>query len=299
MACSSVGAIRAAGRVAATLAAATLAAATLLAGCASRTPAPPPGPRSLLSIEAGRPVALDQHRVSLPFALSAGNPGAEPIGLESVECILSVGGRTYRTRFAGRPAGLPARLPPGESVGLTVEFLVDTRELDAGLTADGGPAEAAWRMDAAAALEGGPRLAASAEGLFPIVREPRLVLRSVRIERDLLVTTNLRLALDLVNPNAFPVELGALAYDFHGEGRLWAQDSSPGPVLVPARGLATLGPSLEMNFADMDRRLFDLVANLRVVRYRLAGTATVATGRTFLPEFLIRFDLEGSCPVER
>jgi LEA14-like dessication related protein len=136
----------------------------------------------------------------------------------------------------------------------------------------------------------------------PEVRAPDFRIESVSIKRDLLVTTKLRLSLAIDNPNDFPIELSAFSYQFYGEGKLWTEGSSEDAVpesSVPAHGSLERKLSFTMNFASMDRRLFDLVAKLKVVRYRLKGTTRISTGIESLPDFPTSFDNEGTCAVER
>ena len=122
---------------------------------------------------------------------------------------------------------------------------------------------------------------------------------SLKIERDILVTTNLKLGLEVYNPNSFPVELSSLSYDFYGEGKPWSGGKAEQALLVPARSAEKIALAFELNFADRDRALLDLVAKLQVVSYRLKGQGSVATGLGFLPVFRLAFDEEGSCRVER
>jgi hypothetical protein len=145
-----------------------------------------------------------------------------------------------------------------------------------------------------------------------VVREPVFRITSIRVMRDLLVTTELRLSLEIENPNDFPLVLDSFSWRFWAEGRPWASGEAPGsacgaaggvssagPLLIPARGKAERQLDFEMNFADRDRRLFDLVARLSSVSYRLFGEARLSTPEAGLPAFASRFDESGSCPVER
>jgi LEA14-like dessication related protein len=274
----------------------------LLCGCATRKIAPqavPPEPAPRAIVEIGAAIGLDQYRSRLPFTLRLENPGGRALDLESAACVLEVEGAE-----AGRvEASEGASIEAGGAAAITLEFLVDSRKLGDAISGGGGPARASFRIEAAAFLRdsGGARIAARAraEGSFPIVREPELRILALRIERDILVTTNLRLEIEVRNPNAFPIRLGSLEYDFYGEGRPWSGGRDERPLLVPAGSSARLALAFELNFADRDRALFDLVANLRIVRYRLAGTGSVATDLDYLPEFPLRFDEEGSCQVER
>ena len=137
---------------------------------------------------------------------------------------------------------------------------------------------------AAPAVESEPLLA-------PVFR-----ITSIHIGRDILVTTGLRIEIEAENPNSVPLELGSLTYRFSGEGRPWTSGESAGPFALAPGAVTRLSVDGTMNFADMDRKLFDLVASLKTVRYRLTGTALVRGGaETFGSDF----DLEGSCAVER
>ncbi len=272
----------------------------LLAGCA--TPGPkglPAEPSPSVRIDSAAAVRPDRLRLILPFVLFVQNPRSGRIRVESIDYALSLEGTEAGTGSYREGKGIEA----GGSLAIPFELSVDTGESEESLYASDGPANAEWGLEArvhistsrGAILE----LPAAARGSFAIVREPSLRIRSVTIERDLLVTTKLGVDLEIDNPNAFPLAFGSLSYDFYGEGRLWAEGRSDDSAEIPARGSAERTLSFSMSFASVDRRLFDLVANLSVVRYRLKGEAKIATGLDSLPEFAMGFDDEGSCEVRR
>jgi LEA14-like dessication related protein len=289
------------------LAAATLGALTLLSSCATKPAETPRAIAPRASIAARGALPLDQHRARLAFSIEALNRGEVPLSLDSCDCVLFVdGAEAGRAAIAARP-----RLEPDGSATLPFELVADARKLGSAYSNPDGPAEAPFRVEAKLSFldDGGRRVESSTslEGSFPIVREPRFKIVSLKIERDILVTTNLRLTLDARNPNAFPVRLGDFDYGFDGEGKGWASGKTPGPFEIPARSSKKIELAFEMNFADRDRALFDLVAKLQVVRYRLAGAASVAAepvgpngvhGSAALV-FPLSFDESGSCQVER
>ncbi len=272
----------------------------LLAGCA--TPGPkglPAEPPPWVRIDSTAAVRPDQFRLILPFVLLVQNPRSGWIRVESLDYALSL-----ESAEAGKGSYREGKeIEAGDSLAIPFELSVDTRESGEGLHGSDGPAEAGWGLEArvhistsrGAILE----LPAAARGSFAVLREPSLRIRSVTIERDLLVTTKLGVDLEIDNPNAFPLAFGSLSYDFYGEGKLWAEGRSDDSAEIPARGSAERTLSFSMSFASVDRRLFDLVANLSVVRYRLKGEAKIETGFDSLPEFAMGFDDEGSCEVRR
>jgi hypothetical protein len=289
----------------ASIGAALLLSLCLLASCAGK-PAPkieepkPPEPRPTAKLESGAPIYEDQYKLSIPLTLKLANPRAEELRLESADCSLSVQGSGAGTA----PAGTAAKVVEGGSeLELSFEFPVDVRKLDASVSGPGGPPRASYSCRARARLvaEDGEAfdLEAALEGSFLIIRDPIFRITSLKIERDILVTTNLVLSLEVENPNDFPVELGSFDYRFFGEGKSWAMGERKGAVALPALSTRPVSLAFEMNFADRDRKLFDLVADLKVVRYGLVGQAKVSTGLPFLGEFRVKVDEEGSCQVER
>ena len=272
----------------------------LLCGCATqRQEAPPAEPSPVVSLESGVAIRPDQFKLILPFVLTVINPRSGSIRLESVDYALFVEG-AEAARGSYRKS---EEAEAGGSLSVPFELAVDTKGLGDGIYGSGGPPEALWRLETLVRIETSRgavfELSHAAEGSFAIVREPGFRIRSVTIERDLLVTTKLAVDLEVDNPNVFPIDFSSLSYDFYGEGEIWADGRSDDAATVPARGSVERTLSFTMNFASMDRSLFDLVANLRVVRYRLKGEAKIATGLAYLPEFATRFDSEGDCEVRR
>ena len=133
----------------------------------------------------------------------------------------------------------------------------------------------------------------------PVVHEPLFRITSIGIGRDVLVTTTLAIGLAIENPNEFPLAFRSLAYAFYGEGELWTDGRFAGPIVVPAGGKAEFLLKSEMSFADMDRRLLDLVAGLKTVNYRFSGETSIAVEGDIVPAFSMRFDEGGSCAVSR
>jgi LEA14-like dessication related protein len=272
----------------------------LLSGCATRKPeAPPSEPYPGLSVVSGAAVRPDQFRLVFRFVLVVRNPRNGGIKVDSMDYSLSVegteaGAGTYRES---------QEVGAGDSLSFPLEVPVDIRDLNNGIADSGGPAQAVWRFEARIRITTGGgiplELSARSEGSFPVLRDPSFRIRSIAIERDLLVTTKLALDIEIENPNASPIELNSIFYDFYAEGEKWAEGRSDESAAVPAKGSAERTLGFTMNFANTDRGLFDLVAKLKVVHYRLVGEAKIATSLDFIPEFASRFDNEGSCSVLR
>jgi len=293
--------VRAAGpALALALASAALLSTAALCGCASRPQELVPAPT--LSLTAGPAELLDQNRALVRIDAALRNPRTQAFSVESAECSVAVEG-AGTALGAERLSGAANRIEAEGELSIVFECVVDLRDLEESLRGPEGPAEAAFSAAAHLRLRAPDgalfEIVAATDGSIPIVREPEIRISSLRIERDVLVTSMLRLGIELRNPNAFPIELGMLSYAFYGEKKKWASGSEAGSFPIPAKASSELDLVFEMNFADVDRSLFDLVAKLGIIGYKLSGHARVAAGLEAIPSFELDFDIEGACPVER
>jgi len=277
-------------------AAAALGAAILLLGCATRPKAVEEG--ILFELGSVETQALDPYRIRFSFTLSAENRGKRAYGSLSAYYALS---------FSGVPAAsgseeLPA-LRPGESWEARLERTVDIRDFWEEIPGREELPDLSWALEAefreTGEAGGLPLRTARAEGTCTRVREPELAIKSIILVKHELINVLLELVLDVRNPNAFPLDFDSASYQFYGEGRRWSKGSAERPATIPARGTAEVRLPLLLNFTETGRDLFDLVAKLKVVRYRLSGEAEIATPLAFLPEFRMVFDKSGAVQVER
>jgi hypothetical protein len=260
-------------------------------------------PSPSASIKAGPESYEDQYRLKLPFDLTIANPRSGSLRVESALLSLSVQGMAAPMKVEASISAEDRVIAGGSELALEFVFPVDARELEPSVSGPKGPPRARFSCEALVRLlaEDGKAFdaPARAEGSFLLIRDPLFRITSLKIERDILVTTNLALEIEVENPNDFPLELKSMDYRFFGERKSWSAGAYEGALSLPPRSIRRAKLAFEMNFADRDRRLFDLVAELKTVSYGLFGTARIATGLGFLPEFSVKVDEEGSCQVER
>jgi LEA14-like dessication related protein len=273
----------------------------LLAACAS--PAPPvaekaPGARLFLDrVEAAGP-----ERVSLYFTLEVENPRNRPVALELRNW------RLYLNEIEG-PAGAllsmeggPPRIAAAASTAFPLRLdLEPDREagLSAGEDSPGGDYRAKLNLELAYTGEDGGTLTgeASAEAVFPRVREPVFTITAITIRKAELINTRFQVNLRIDNPNVFPLDLSALNYELYGAGRFWADGTETETLHIPGQAFAEARLFLVMNFINMKRELLDQVLVQRQVPYRFTGSAEIETGLDHLPRFRMDFDQSGFSEV--
>jgi LEA14-like dessication related protein len=260
------------------------------------------------------PVSPQNPRVSLAFdRIEAGDPGHLSLFfLLSVENLRSSQGRVqirdWRVLLNGRPReeGLILEFDAGGAVLAAHASLAVPVRLDLTLGAvplSDPPGQEEYRagltLDLDFTFESGESflLPASAEALFPPIREPEFTITAIAVKKAELINTRFKVSLRIENPNYFPVELSSLSYELYGGGRFWADGQAEDILYIPPGSAAETELFLVMNFINMRRELLDQVIALKQVRYRFTGEATVSTGIPYLPQFRMRFDQSGNSTV--
>ena len=153
--------------------------------------------------------------------------------------------------------------------------------------------------DRKAAGDSFPSVKAEVKGAaaFPGVRPPEFSITAIAILKAELINTRFRVGLKIDNPNPFPVDLSAFAYELYGNGRLWADGTEKNVFQVKGNSSLEGSMFLIMNFINMKRDLLDQIIRLEDVNYRFAGEVQVGTGVDYLPEFITGFDLSGYSQV--
>jgi len=266
------------------------------------TPAPEPDP--IVAITVARVIALSLYELRASCVVEAHNPGTRDLVLESLSPVFSVDG--VETVMAAQVPDLSPqerKIAPGATLGVPLVLDFNLQELEEAGLLIGDRTDLGWvfRTDLVfLAADGGTReVSAQMDDRFPVIREPKVSIKSIKILRSVLVNTTLKLMLTLENPNGFPVEFRSLAYQLYGEGRPWADGKAQAAVLVQGQTELDTEILIIMNFIDMKRELLDMVNQLRTVNYRLKGETIIGTGMEFLPEFRMVFDERGATEVLR
>lgn len=234
-------------------------------------------------------IDIDSVRVALELRIT--NEGEAVVSLRGLDVLAGSGAPTVHVERDLASASLQ----PGASTTSLVEFDFEAPRGDNPLI----PMNVAASVSFAAEGSGDGKAEVSCTGDFPRIMPPELRIASIRILKDELINTRLRVDLEILNPNVFPLSFASLDYKLFGEGRYWAGDSLAKAFAVPALQTATASLYLTMNFTDMSRSLLDQVIKLAAVNYRLTGAGRIDTGLDFFPQFILPFDMSGRTQVLR
>ena len=265
----------------------------LLSACTTRPTLPDPLVGVELGIEALTLTALDIQTVSAKLRLKIANVGDKTLVLSTLHLEARAG-----TFDMVEPVSIDQErrsMAPGEETSLEAELCLLVPHGTEPLVS----ISVLSTLLFVSAERGEETLSTEYTCEVPRIMAPELRIASIRILKDELINTKLRVDLEVHNPNAFPVSFCSLDYKLYGEGRYWASDSIAKPFEVLPMETAMARLYMTMNFTDTSRQLLDQVIRLSTVRYRLVGQGSIDTGLEFLPQFVLPFDMSGQTEVLR
>jgi hypothetical protein len=253
------------------------------AACASK-PAPAlPQPGHSLAFD--RIEAEDPEHLSLYFFLKAENPRSSGMSINMENWALTLNDRAVEK---GALINLEtAYLESGASGIFPVRLDLENPALSLlAEDTDFSEYKLQVRLDMDFGFEGGEIVTEPVlgEARFPRIREPVFTITSIAVMRAELINTRLKVRMRIDNPNEFPVDLSAFAYELYGSGRFWADGTVKDVMHINGRSSA-------------ERDLLEQVIALESVNYRFAGESAVSTGVEYLPRFRMDFNRTGNSPV--
>ncbi len=292
------GSLKRATRVAGGIVAVTL----LLLGCQTPKQQHPEQSKAAISLRiTGTTVsATDLDTVRLEFVATATNTNSREVTVTAATANLTV---------QDVPAGVwrqtaPVQVPAHGTATILIRYTVRLSELFTSLPGLRTAGTAFWHLavSATASIQGGaalPVMETAADGRFPVIQKPSISILSLHIERYDLIESKLTLTLAVHNPNVFPVNFRSITYQFSADDRTWGDGTEDLPEPVAAGTTVQVPVPLRLNFIEMGRKVLDTVAGLGIVKYHLAGNASVTTPLDFIPRFTMDFDRRGSVRVQK
>lgn len=236
--------------------------------------------------------AKNPDELELVFELTTKNTDTEVYQLKQVEAIFHLDGVHFGTQILK-----PDLLLPSNSTSMQkLTFPMDLRKIP-NLISNELEYDMDIHFDYLNNEKEERTSTASLKGSFLRVNKPLFRISSIKIHRDELINTSMKVSLEIENPNEFPLELASLTYEIFGENRYWAEGIQKGSFQINAHDKIVVIAQISMNFIDMKRELLDQFIEMKDVGYRFKGHVQVLTGIRYLPEFIMKFDEQGRTEV--
>jgi LEA14-like dessication related protein len=139
----------------------------------------------------------------------------------------------------------------------------------------------------------------SKKGEFPLLKIPTVDLDALKLKNLTLSGAELQLGVRVNNPNAFSMILEHLQYRFEVNGLNWISGDARESTEVTERGEGIIEIPIYLDFFQMGRSVYQLLAGDANVSYEFGGRLDLATSVPLLDQVSLPFDRSGKIKVLR
>lgn len=127
----------------------------------------------------------------------------------------------------------------------------------------------------------------------PNVKLPKIKVAALKLANMSFTGADLRLALEVQNPNAWSAALKRLQYNFVVNGQQWLTGNLQKTVNLQQKGKQVLELPIHLNFLEMGRSLYNLLTNPGALEYKLTGQAALNSSIDLLGDFNLPINQSG------
>ena len=139
----------------------------------------------------------------------------------------------------------------------------------------------------------------SKSGDFPLLKLPKISVKSVKLKGIALTGADLMLRVQLDNPNAFSMLLEKFQYQFAVDGKNWISGIAEEPTQIAEKGQGFVDIPISLDILQMGQSVRQLLSGDKNLNYSFGGDLDLATSLPILGSVNLPFDRSGSIKLIR
>ncbi len=271
----------------------------LLSGCETLRSLLPTVERPTARVESASVTRLTFTDAEITTTIVVENPNAVSITLSGFSYALDVEGVEFLSGDQSEGLEIEAF---GEST-IELPLQIGFRNLRDTLDAVRGRDEASYAVEVDLQFSlpalGAVTIPVRREGTFPVVRPPAVRVGSLQLDSIGITGAELRLTLEVENPNSFAFSIESLDYAFAVDDRLWTDGSTDRPRRIPANGTDVVTAEFRISFTAFGRTVRELLLGDDDISYSFVSRARIDPELELIPTVTFPFEREGTIPLRR
>lgn len=249
------------------------------------------------SVDSVRIAGFDFDAARILVDLRVDNPNAIAIDIAGLDYELRLDGEHALSGDSAEQTSIPARGSGNLAVPITLDYR-DLYDRFAGLQ---GRNTVDYAIDMGVMVDvpllGQRRVPVSTSGSVPVPQRPGIAVRDLRVDRLGFDGARIVLDLDVTNPNAFDLALGALRYDLKVNDREWASGGLSDLARIDAGGRSRIAIPFDLDFAALGSGMYRMLLDGTRADYELNGLLSGTAGDDRFGPFDVVFEDQGSIGV--
>jgi LEA14-like dessication related protein len=224
---------------------------------------------------------IDFEKLSLDFVIKVKNPNPFGVNLNGFDYLFTIEGKQLIGGQETRPIALSAQNESSVHFPLTIKF-ADIYQL---VTENKNKDTLSYQFSGSVLPSGilaSFRIPFNKSGHLPNVRLPQLSLKNLKVDKLSLTGVDLKLNLNVKNPNSFSFNIGKLDYTLDLAGKQFASGLTQKLADIPAKGNGAVEIPLSLNLAGTLGSIYTAL-NGQNIQASLRGTADLSTPYGVIP----------------
>ncbi len=138
------------------------------------------------------------------------------------------------------------------------------------------------------------RIPAQTTQRIPNVKLPKIKVAGLKLANLSFTGADLKLALEVDNPNVWSLGLKKLNYNFVVNGQKWLQGNLQQALQVGQKQKQRIELPIHLNFLEMGRSVYNLLTNPGALEYQLTGNALLNSSIKLLGDFELPINQKGT-----
>ena len=224
-----------------------------------------------LNIEKVRVTAINLKKLDLMFDVNIDNPNPLSANLVGFDYDLNLGGESFLSGQQEKKLVIEANSK--SQIHFPVSFFFENiyKRYQSLKNLDSTSYKLMCGLMFDLPILGKTRIPVTKSGNIPLIKIPTIKVNSLKLKKLKLSGADLLLNLELINPNNFSFALNEFNYNLNINNKNWAKGHSLNKMNINKKGKSTLSVPVTLNFKQIGRTVYKLIASSKKLNYDLNG----------------------------
>lgn len=240
-----------------------------------------------------RLTAISFKGADLNLRFEIDNPNALAVSADGFDYELRLNGRSFLQGESSKTVSIPASGTGYADLPVSIQFQDIYRTAVSLKDRDSTRYQISAGFNFNLPVLGPVRIPVQSQGEIPLLKLPKIFIRSFKVKRMGLTGAELELVLNIENPNAIPLSMKTLQYDFSISQSRWASGRIDQTVEVARKGTGEIAIPINLDFLKMGQSMIRLVKGDAELDYQLRGALDLGSDLDLFREVRLPMDQTG------
>ncbi len=245
------------------------------------------------SVENVKLTDLSLSKADLLFDIAVENPNPLGVHLSGMDYNFLINGASFIKGQKEDKLDIKANGKANISIPLSLTYSEIHKAVKSFADLDTVPYQLKLKIGVNLPVLGDIKIPVTKSGSFPNLRLPEISLKKIKLDKIGFSCADLKLMLDIKNPNAVSFVTRNLNYDLEVNGKNWIKGKIDKALKINKKAKQTVSIPVTLNFLEMGGAVYQMLSGGSKLEYHLTGKSDFSSDFKLLKTFSLPFDKKG------